>query len=338
MLFMCAITDFTFWMMDMLVQIKGKEANGIVLIKLEGPVGYLDRKSQLLGTTAYVVSACLSMTVLPAQTYFRYHSITRSISINGVKTSVLFFISVLFCFPLACLCYTSYNISAEASPGFNYGTLWYREVPLPTLLIGNTASMYQKLYFAMCALLFILSYTGVVVLGFCTARALKRREGLYTVRTRRLQKQMSLFLVCQAVSLLCISVVPGILVIVPSFFHLDSGMTLGVGLLSLSWIPACNAVTTICDPDQHLDKQPRVQTHLEPVNTLGASGTSRTTRTDTRKWSHHGNTHWHSAATTIGSTKKEELIYWTTDRWRYRTGGRRLETARRRTEEGRARA
>ncbi|CAD5233673.1 unnamed protein product [Bursaphelenchus xylophilus] len=246
MLFMCAITDFIFWTVDVLVQIKGKEANGIVLVKLEGPVGYLDRKWQVLGTTAYVVSVCLSMTVLPAQAYFRYYTITRSISLNGVKTFLLFLMSVSSCIPLAYFTYTSYNISAEAYPGFNYGTLWYREVPLPTLLIGNTASMYQKLYFAMSAILFVLSYTGVVILGFFTARALKRREEMYTAKTKQLQKQMSMFLVCQAISMLCVSVVPVLLVIVPSFFHLDSGMTLGVGLLFLSWIPVCNAVTTIC--------------------------------------------------------------------------------------------
>ncbi|CAD5231177.1 unnamed protein product [Bursaphelenchus okinawaensis] len=141
MLFMCAITELSFWIVDSLTQIKGKQYEDIVLIKVEGPLHYLRRPFHVIGTALYVFTACLSMTVLPAMAYFRYYALTRPAPLSTERTILLFLTSVVFALPAGISAYLSYDRSAEVEPGFNFGTLWYREFPLPPILIGHTTKL-----------------------------------------------------------------------------------------------------------------------------------------------------------------------------------------------------
>ncbi|CAD5217583.1 unnamed protein product [Bursaphelenchus okinawaensis] len=74
---MCAATDFLFWLADGLVEIKGKQYEDIVFVKIEGPLSYFSRTAHIIGVAGYITTACLSMTALPAQAYFRYYALTQ---------------------------------------------------------------------------------------------------------------------------------------------------------------------------------------------------------------------------------------------------------------------
>ncbi|CAD5231175.1 unnamed protein product [Bursaphelenchus okinawaensis] len=197
MLYMCAITDFTFWLVDTFTEVKGKQYENIILAKMEGPVKYFSRWVHVTGVAAYVTTACLSMTVLPAQAFFRYYYMTRSRPLSTAKTVALFILALICALMPGSASWFSYDRSPEVNPGFNYGKLWYREVPLPILMIGDTNSFYQKVYFGSTAVLFTIAYFLLIMFSYYTSESMKVQHHTYTAKTKRVQKQMNAFLLCQ---------------------------------------------------------------------------------------------------------------------------------------------
>ncbi|CAD5231173.1 unnamed protein product [Bursaphelenchus okinawaensis] len=185
MLYMCSITDFLFWFVDMLVEIKLKQRNEVLLVKLEGPASFLSRSFHIYGVAAHVTGVNLSMTVLPAQAFFRYYSLKHSEPLSTLKTICLFSISFTSALIPGTFAWFTFDRSADVNPGFNYGTVWFQEYPLPTLLVGNMKSIYPIMYFGVTVVNFVISYFLLVLFSYFTMKKMQEHYHKYTNQTKK---------------------------------------------------------------------------------------------------------------------------------------------------------
>uniref|UniRef100_A0A1I7RJQ0 G_PROTEIN_RECEP_F1_2 domain-containing protein n=1 Tax=Bursaphelenchus xylophilus TaxID=6326 RepID=A0A1I7RJQ0_BURXY len=245
MLLICSVTDISYWAIDNLLGLKLKEKDGVYMVKFEGPAKDFDRPTRLVLIAAYVCSICFVNSVLPAQVYFRYYALTRSQFLSTGRTLGVFLLSFLAALPTFFLAYNGYGFTARVRPGFNYGELWYKEVPLPPVFYADVRSVYQKIYFFYGGLLISASYTAASVMGYLTVKKINLLYSSYSERTRRLQTQLSQYLIVQSIIPLIVSVTPLMLIVVPAFLYSDTGKAcLFYGVL-FSWIPILNPLITM---------------------------------------------------------------------------------------------
>uniref|UniRef100_A0A1I7SJ94 G_PROTEIN_RECEP_F1_2 domain-containing protein n=1 Tax=Bursaphelenchus xylophilus TaxID=6326 RepID=A0A1I7SJ94_BURXY len=140
MLFICCITDLTYWVVDNFMWMKVKEKDGVFIVKMEGLAGHLSFAYRAFTMAFYVWSTCFLNAMLPVQFYFRYYSLTRQIFLTASQTLGLCAIALVVTIPTLFFTFISFNRSPDEQPGFNYGQLWYQEFPLPELLFGDVVS------------------------------------------------------------------------------------------------------------------------------------------------------------------------------------------------------
>ncbi|CAD5233675.1 unnamed protein product [Bursaphelenchus xylophilus] len=245
MLFICSVNDVTYWAFDNLMGTKLKEKDGVFMVKLEGPIRFLEREPRLRIFSVYIFSACLVNSLLPAQVYFRYCSLLRSQPLSTAKTTILFLISFLAAAPNCYLAYLGYGSSAEVRPGYNYGKLWYREVPLPPVFYADIRSTKQKIYFIYGGCFVCMSYGVSVFFGYKTMQKMSTLYDSCSENTKRLQRQLNSYLFVQFIIPLVVCVGPMMYFVIPAFFYVDTGRPCLLIGVSLSWIPMLNALITM---------------------------------------------------------------------------------------------
>ncbi|CAD5233749.1 unnamed protein product [Bursaphelenchus xylophilus] len=221
MLLICCITDLIYWAVDNFMWMKLKEKDGVFIVKMEGLAGNLSRPYRVL------------------MSHFINNFLTAS------QTLGLCCIALVVTIPTLFFTYASFNSSPNVRPGFNYGQLWYQEFPMPQLLFGDVRSIYQKGFFFWGGGIIAVSYILTISIGRRTLQRTRRMDFSYSEKTKRLQNQLTNFMFVQATIPLFISVVPILLIVIPAFFYVDTGMMCFYCVIAISWIPLLNPIITI---------------------------------------------------------------------------------------------
>ncbi|CAD5208380.1 unnamed protein product [Bursaphelenchus xylophilus] len=245
MLLLCCVCDLTYWLVESLVNVKTKVNDGCLIARLEGVTKFTSYNSQAFFTSLYAMQLTMMVTILPSQYFYRYWSVCNSEPLSAWQTFGLYCISLFFAIILAVLAYPSYRFSGLARPDFNYGTLWYKEQPLPPLMIADFSSVYAQRYLIYCVSAFIVSYGICLILAIKTVRLMAENEQMYSSKTKRMQKQLTITLTLQTLMPLFISFGPVVCVCIGCFFRVDTGVMSLVVLGFASWIPVVNPVLTI---------------------------------------------------------------------------------------------
>ncbi|CAD5210420.1 unnamed protein product [Bursaphelenchus okinawaensis] len=199
MLLLCTLTDITYWATDNFIQVKSKLSDGVFMVKMEGPARYLSYNGQVVSMSVYVIFLSFIHTILPAQYYYRYYLVTRSKTLSICQTLVLYTISFMFAFPMGLIAYPAYSISAQERPGFNYGTLWFREVPVPPILYADIRSIYHKSYFIYAIMMVGGGYVFALGFAYKTMVYLRTHKNVFTSRTKAMHDQLSRALLFQVI-------------------------------------------------------------------------------------------------------------------------------------------
>uniref|UniRef100_A0A1I7RJW7 G_PROTEIN_RECEP_F1_2 domain-containing protein n=1 Tax=Bursaphelenchus xylophilus TaxID=6326 RepID=A0A1I7RJW7_BURXY len=213
MLLICCATDLWYWSVDNFMYMKLGEKDGVLIVQMDGLAGFLNHRYRILTISTYMWTICMVNAMLPVQLYFRYYSLSST--------------------------------SPMERPGFNYGTLWFKEYPLPPLVFGDVRSNYHKALFLYGGLVISVSHLLSTVIGYKTWCQIRQMHDSYSERTRRLQKQLTNFMIVQVVTPLFISVIPVMTIVIPSFLFIDTGRICLYSALMFSWIPVFNPVITI---------------------------------------------------------------------------------------------
>ncbi|CAD5213247.1 unnamed protein product [Bursaphelenchus xylophilus] len=245
MLLLCSATDIMYWFMDNMIQMKAKLEDGVFMVKLEGPASRLPYAYHSVTMALYVVTLAWIHSILPAQYFFRYYAVTRSRPMTGFQTAALYMVSLAFAIPMGSIAYPCYAYSPTIRPHFNYGTLWYREVPLPKVLYADIRYIYQKLYFLYSNVFVTSTYVLSLYYAYGTIQFLKHNSDMYSERTKAMQKQLSRALFFQSCLPVILSIGPILLICVPSFFYLNTGRSALVLMNITSWVPVFNPLLTI---------------------------------------------------------------------------------------------
>ncbi|CAD5210418.1 unnamed protein product [Bursaphelenchus okinawaensis] len=245
MLMLCSITDISYWAMDNFVQIKGKLVDGVYMAKFEGPAQYLRYDHQTIAMACFVCTMAWIHTVLPAQYYFRFYAVTRSQTLSGLHTFFVYCLSFGFAVLMGLCAYMGYAYSAYVRPGYNYGTLWYREVPLPKVLYADIRNMYQKVYFFYANVLVSGCYVMSLYYAYKTVQHLNKNSSMYSERTKSMQRQLSRALFFQSLLPVFTSIGPILCICVPSFFYMDTGKSAMLFMNITTWVPVFNPLLTI---------------------------------------------------------------------------------------------
>ncbi|CAD5233677.1 unnamed protein product [Bursaphelenchus xylophilus] len=244
-LLLCSFTDISYWAVDNIIQTKLKEKDGVFMVAMEGPIKHCSYQSRLIFLSIYIGLISMVNSVLPAQVYFRYYALTRTQPLTTAKTIGLFSVSVGVSVVCSILSFFGYGGSAGVRPDYNYGELWYREVPLPPVFYADVRSQIQKVYFFYGGALVALSYLIAIVIGYKTMKTIRRSYVSFSGKTRRLQAQLTQYLIVQSVIPLLVSVVPMMLLVVPQYFYIDTGRACLFYSVAFSWIPIINPLITM---------------------------------------------------------------------------------------------
>ncbi|CAD5219071.1 unnamed protein product [Bursaphelenchus xylophilus] len=238
----CSITDITFYMVNTFVQIKAKLKDGVFMVRLEGIAQDYSRNVQLFSVAGFVFALFLAITVLPSQYYYRYYILKYGQALPKVKTVALFSISYMVAIPFGVLAFFAYGYSA-CRAGFNYGQLWFPEVPLPVVFYADTRSPIMMMYFGVGGSIITAAYLVLLYIGYKTLIHFK--SGVYSNRAKSMQKQLTMFLITQSVIPIFVSSGPNVFLVVCCFLRLDPGIltTFVVDLMGL--LPICNPVLSI---------------------------------------------------------------------------------------------
>ncbi|CAD5233746.1 unnamed protein product [Bursaphelenchus xylophilus] len=245
MLFICCITDLTYWAGDNFMWMKVKEKDGVFILKMEGLAGQLSFTYRSFTMAFFAWSSCFLNAMLPVQFYFRYYSLTTNIVLSASQTLGLCCVTLVLTLPTFFFTYASFTSSPNERPGFNYGQLWYQEFPLPPLLFGDVRSIYQKGFFFWAGMSIAGSYLLMIHIGRKTLQFTSKMDASYSERTRRLQRQLTNFMFVQATIPLFVSVIPSLTIVIPAFLYIDTGRICCYCVLATSWIPVLNPIITI---------------------------------------------------------------------------------------------
>ncbi|CAD5233752.1 unnamed protein product [Bursaphelenchus xylophilus] len=245
MLLICCATDLWYWSVDNFMYMKLGEKDGVLIVQMDGLAGFLNHRYRILTISTYMWTICMVNAMLPVQLYFRYYSLSRNAFLSTRQTLGLSFLSLLATLPEFIVAVISFSTSPMERPGFNYGTLWFKEYPLPPLVFGDVRSNYHKALFLYGGLVISVSHLLSTVIGYKTWCQIRQMHDSYSERTRRLQKQLTNFMIVQVVTPLFISVIPVMTIVIPSFLFIDTGRICLYSALMFSWIPVFNPVITI---------------------------------------------------------------------------------------------
>uniref|UniRef100_A0A1I7RJW8 G_PROTEIN_RECEP_F1_2 domain-containing protein n=1 Tax=Bursaphelenchus xylophilus TaxID=6326 RepID=A0A1I7RJW8_BURXY len=224
---------------------KIKQKDGVFILKMEGVAGLMSWPYRVFTIAFYVWMLCFLNAILPVQLYFRYYSLVRNRILSGASTIGLCAVAALTTFPVFACTYLSFGWSSEEQHGFNYGTLWYKEFPMPQLLFGDARSPYQKGFLFLGGGVIGASYVLAMIIGYRTLQRIRNMNDSYSEKTRRLQRQLTNFMILQAVIPLFTSVLPVMIIVSPSLFYTDDGRLCFYSVIIISWIPVVNPIITV---------------------------------------------------------------------------------------------
>uniref|UniRef100_A0A1I7RJR1 G protein-coupled receptor n=1 Tax=Bursaphelenchus xylophilus TaxID=6326 RepID=A0A1I7RJR1_BURXY len=197
LLLVCSMSDFFFWLLDSCGQLKVRMIDGVFVGTVTGPAKLLPRWGQLLAASLGVSLVCFTNATLPAQSFYRYYALTRGKTCDKLKTTlILAFPFVVNIVPFVLL-YISFFESPKVRPGYNYATLWFKEYPLPLLLILDTRSSWDMAFIATAGLQITFGYLATVYFSYKTWRQLCVYADKYSPKTKVLQAQLARFLFFQ---------------------------------------------------------------------------------------------------------------------------------------------
>ncbi|CAD5233686.1 unnamed protein product [Bursaphelenchus xylophilus] len=172
LLLVCSTSDFFFWLLDSCGQLKVRTIDGVLVGTVAGPAKLLPRWGQFIAASLGVTLVCFTNATLPAQSFYRYYALTRGKTCDKLKTTlILAFPFVVNIAPFALLSISFFE-SPKVQPGFNYGTVWFKEYPIPLLLILDSRSSWDRAFIATASLLISLGYLGTVYFSYRTWRQL----------------------------------------------------------------------------------------------------------------------------------------------------------------------
>ncbi|CAD5233688.1 unnamed protein product [Bursaphelenchus xylophilus] len=245
LLLVCSMSDFFFWLLDSCGQLKVRMIDGVFVGTVTGPAKLLPRWGQLLAASLGVSLVCFTNATLPAQSFYRYYALTRGKTCDKLKTTlILAFPFVVNIVPFVLL-YISFFESPKVRPGYNYATLWFKEYPLPLLLILDTRSSWDMAFIATAGLQITFGYLATVYFSYKTWRQLCVYADKYSPKTKVLQAQLARFLFFQVMIQLTTSIVPASLLAASALLRIDGGISTTVSVTLASWIPILNSLLTI---------------------------------------------------------------------------------------------
>ncbi|CAD5208680.1 unnamed protein product [Bursaphelenchus xylophilus] len=245
MLLLCCSSDIGFWFCDSIVQVRSKLTDGVFMFTLEGPIKHFSYELQVHAMCWYVCHLTLMHTIIPAQYYYRYYTVSNPHHMNKTQTFGLYLIALVGAFPMYWITYKAYRYSGLARPGFNYALLWYDEQPLPALIIGDVNDFIMKLYFIASIVIVGGCYVLTLVLALITLKKLDTNNKKYSQRTRDMQAQLTKALMFQTILPVFTSVSPILCICVPCFLYVSTGPSASILLAIVSWVPVFNPLLTI---------------------------------------------------------------------------------------------
>ncbi|CAD5223996.1 unnamed protein product [Bursaphelenchus okinawaensis] len=244
MLVMCCVADIFYWMIDHTLHQKSRQIDGVFLISLNGIGKYLSYEHQMILTGVYITTLVLTHTTLAAQGYYRYHTL-RYKPLSTLHTIIVFMLAVVAAAPSGVIGYMAFKHSTEIRPGFNYGTLWYKEYPLPALLVVDVQHIYQKLYYVISTITVSASYTFSILFAYMSVNHLRDFDHIYSKKTKLLHQKLSKCLLFQNIAPLFVSIIPILVMVVPLFFKITINQEITVFMIAISLIPAFNSLVTL---------------------------------------------------------------------------------------------
>ncbi|CAD5231179.1 unnamed protein product [Bursaphelenchus okinawaensis] len=162
------------------------------------------------------------------------------------QTLCLYGFTIAITFPVFFFARESYSNSGRSRPGYNYAKLWYDQVPVPNLLIGDEHYLYQQINCNYTGSIMLSSYFIFAILAVKTVRVLKLNGNNLAEKTKALQRQLTYYLLLQAFLPCVIVICPVIFVVVKLFLHENTESATILTSVFIAWIPVCNPLMTIC--------------------------------------------------------------------------------------------
>ncbi|CAD5205959.1 unnamed protein product [Bursaphelenchus okinawaensis] len=245
MLLLCCSSDIGFWFCDYTVQVRSKLTEGVFILTFEGPAKYLPYDFQIHAMCWYVCHLTLMHTIIPAQYFYRYYSVSRSMPMSKKQTMGLYIVSMVATIPMYYICYQAYRYSGSVKPGVNYAKYFYDEQPIPPLIVGDVDDIQMKLYFIASIIVVGGCYVLTLFLALITLKKLDINNSKYTTKTKEMQHQLTLVLLFQTILPVFTSVAPILAICVPCFLYISTGPSAGIFLAIVSWVPVLNPLLTI---------------------------------------------------------------------------------------------
>ncbi|CAD5219073.1 unnamed protein product [Bursaphelenchus xylophilus] len=240
----CSLTDLFFYGINTFVEIKSKMKDGVFMLRLEGPAQRYSREVQLYAVSVFVATLGMAITVLPAQFYYRYYTLTRGKPLPIWKTMFIFSISYMVGVPMAILAYYSYGFGAPRK-GLNYGQLWYPDTPLPLVFYADTRDPVMMLYFGWGGTVITVAYMVLLYIAYRTLKHFNMQAQAYSRKAKSMQKQLTWFLIIQSVIPIFVSSGPNVFLVITAFLRIDAGILTTIVVDFMGLLPVCNPFLSI---------------------------------------------------------------------------------------------
>ncbi|CAD5223185.1 unnamed protein product [Bursaphelenchus okinawaensis] len=219
--------------------------NNVILLTPLGFSQNFNYNTQLILLGVYMWAVILAEYILPAQAFYRYYTLVHKRSMSLQMTMLLFVMASVISIPTGYIAYLSYAYSGLQKPGFNYGTYWFIERPLPTLLLADMESNYLKLLVAIVIPCAFIAYSLSLTFAWKTLRYLRTHIEVQSAQTLKLQRQLSQCLLMQNILPLFTSATPVACYTIPILFGIQSDKIVTYASMCLSLVPIGNPIISI---------------------------------------------------------------------------------------------
>ncbi|KAI6210948.1 hypothetical protein M3Y96_00381700 [Aphelenchoides besseyi] len=193
-----------------------KMGQGTELLALTGIVAMLPYDMQCQSISFQANAAFLSATILVAQYYYRFRLVTTRTPPSNKDATIYFFCSVLMATVSGLTASYTFCNRAECKLNTNFASLWFRESPIPQLMVASSCDSTMFLYMAVSTSTVVGSYLTIVVLN-------------------RLTTVMPFFL----------SIAPMSGILIMSLTKVDTSQAGNLLMMTISWIPVFNPLLSL---------------------------------------------------------------------------------------------
>ncbi|KAI6184882.1 hypothetical protein M3Y97_00644500 [Aphelenchoides bicaudatus] len=266
-LWLSIATDTMALVINLLFQTRLKVVQGTILLHISGPIGFLP--FSWLSSLAFIQDfPCLiGSPILVFQFYFRYITLktpnvnnsskqthlkhaktennSRKESPSMCRTFAYFCLASSPLIPVCICSYLSYTPHFESIPQVDYAQYWFKENPVPTLIVGSISSWATRFHIGGIGVITFICYTATIIFARLSVKELIDQSTRMNQRSKHLQRQFSQILIAQSLTSLFTAILP---LLIGALVFLSGVSVESMGLIIMSgatWYPALNPLNSL---------------------------------------------------------------------------------------------